>query len=439
MGELAVRIGGLGKRYRLEAGRPRYRTLRDSLCAAALVPFRSLRSALHRGARDAADDDSFWALKDISFEVGRGEVIGIIGRNGAGKSTLLKVLSRITDPTEGEVDLWGRAGSLLEVGTGFHPELSGGENIFLNGAILGMGRRDIARKFDEIVAFAEVEKFIDTPVKHYSSGMYLRLAFAVAAHLEPEILIVDEVLAVGDAGFQKKCLGKMSAVAGEGRTVLFVSHDMTNVSVLCGSVLLLEGGRVKMRGAPAEVIPAYMSQGASGRPSASWPFEEAPGDHVARLVAVAAGARGVDERDSFPLQGSILLTMEFIVCSGGARLNPVFVVKNAFGTTVFSTANYEDPAWASRTNEPGRYRSSCVVPAHILNDGIYRVDALLVQDMRAVRACAEAAITFKVYDDGTTRGDYVGEWTGVVRPRCSWTTEPLRGPRMASVAERRRE
>ncbi len=351
----------------------------------------------------------------------RGEVVGLIGRNGAGKSTLLKLLSRITEPTEGQADIHGRVGSLLEVGTGFHPELTGRENVYLNGAILGMRRDEVRRKFDAIVAFAEVERFIDTPVKRYSSGMYLRLAFAVAAHLEPEVLIVDEVLAVGDAAFQKKCLGKMETVAGEGRTVLFVSHDMTNIAVLCGRVLLLEGGRIKTAGPPATVIEEYVRQGASACPSVSWELDAAPGDEQARIVGVRAAGR-LDGGDSFALQGPVSLTIEFVVLAGGMRLNPVFLVKNALGTTLFSTANYGEPEWGTRSYEPGRYRAECRVPAHLLNEGRYTVDVLLVQDMRAVRASAVGAVAFGAYDDGTTRGDYVGAWVGLVRPKCEWIT-----------------
>ena len=334
----------------------------------------------------------FWALKDVSFEVGRGQALGIIGRNGAGKSTLLKVLSRITEPTEGLADIHGRVGSLLEVGTGFHPELTGRENVYLNGAILGMRREEVRRNFDAIVAFAEVERFLDTPVKRYSSGMYLRLAFAVAAHLEPEILIVDEVLAVGDAAFQKKCLGKMETVAGEGRTVLFVSHDMTNIAVLCDRVLLLEGGRVRSAGVPAAVIEEYMRQGASSSPAAVWDLASAPGDDLARIVGVRAAGRLGGGGDSFALQDSVSLTVEFVVGTGGLRLNPVFIVKNALGTTVFSTANYEEPEWGATSYSPGRYRAECRIPAHLLNEGRYTADVLLVQEMRTVRAVAVARL-----------------------------------------------
>jgi lipopolysaccharide transport system ATP-binding protein len=250
--ELAIRVSGLGKQYRLGPGGPRarYRTLRDELREAVTRPFRRREPGV-----------SFWALRDVSLEVARGEVVGIIGRNGAGKSTLLKILSRITEPTEGEADLYGRVGSLLEVGTGFHPELTGRENVFLNGAILGMSRAEIARKFAEIVAFAEVEKFIDTPVKFYSSGMYVRLAFAVAAHMETEILVVDEVLAVGDAGFQERVLGKMGDIARGGRTVLFVSHNMPAVRGLCSRAILLAAGRVVRTGQTAEVVADYLGLG----------------------------------------------------------------------------------------------------------------------------------------------------------------------------------
>jgi lipopolysaccharide transport system ATP-binding protein len=271
-----ITVENLGKRYRLGAGRSneRYTAMRDVIAQKAAAPFRALSRKLEsrkakvengltsdRGSLTSSSAEEFWALKDVSFEVKRGEVLGIIGRNGAGKSTLLKILSRITEPTEGRIKIKGRVASLLEVGTGFHPELTGRENIYLNGAILGMHRHEIKAKFDEIVAFAEVEKFLDTPVKRYSSGMYVRLAFAVAAHLEPEILIVDEVLAVGDADFQKKCLGKMQQVAhGEGRTVLFVSHNMAAIAALCSIGVVLERGRIAASGEAAYVVNSYLQR-----------------------------------------------------------------------------------------------------------------------------------------------------------------------------------
>jgi len=270
MSDAAIRVENLSKKYRLGERRGGYKTLRDTLTDAMMTPFRAFKAASSRNGKENPPNspkpivEAFWALKDVSFEVGKGEVIGVIGRNGAGKSTLLKILSRITEPTKGYADIRGRIGSLLEVGTGFHPELTGRENIYLNGAILGMRRAEIERKFDEIVAFAEVEKFIDTPVKHYSSGMYLRLAFAVAAHLDPEILLVDEVLAVGDAAFQKKCLGKMGDVVRQGRTVLFVSHDMTAISQLASRCLLLDAGEVAFLGETDDAIREYTRRQIAG-------------------------------------------------------------------------------------------------------------------------------------------------------------------------------
>ena len=263
MDDTVIRARNLSKQYRIGTSEG-YKTFREMLVDTARTPFRRIRSALNNGRRTNQADSSnqgnlFWALKDVSFEVKQGEVVGVIGRNGAGKTTLLKILSRITDPTEGRVELHGRVGSLLEVGTGFHPELTGHENIYLYGAILGMDRWEVTRKFDEIVAFAELDAFVDTPVKRYSSGMYMRLAFAVAAHLEPEILLVDEVLAVGDAAFQKKCLGKMDDVAKGGRTVLFVSHQMHSIRKLCEQCICLEAGRLKTAGPTVKVVSAYES------------------------------------------------------------------------------------------------------------------------------------------------------------------------------------
>src|SRR5256885_13224046 len=261
MGDTAIRVENVCKRYRI-GQRQRYKTLRDALFGVMCTPFRGVRAGLsgQGTSKSYQESDNFiWALKDVSFEVKRGEVIGVVGRNGAGKSTLLKILSRITKPTKGFAEIHGRVGSLLEVGTGFHPELTGRENIYLNGAILGIKRKDIDRRFDEIVAFAEVEDFIDTPVKRYSSGMYVRLAFAVAAHLEPEILVVDEVLAVGDAAFQKKCIGKMSDVAKKVRTILFVSHNMQAVQSLCQKALLIEAGQIVAAGETRKVVNRYLA------------------------------------------------------------------------------------------------------------------------------------------------------------------------------------
>ncbi|MFQ5856395.1 MAG: ABC transporter ATP-binding protein [Anaerolineae bacterium] len=255
----AIRVEHLSKLYRI-GRRERYRTLRDTLSGAMAAPFRAMASLVkaRRSAERSEPNNTIWALKDVSFEVKRGEVVGIIGRNGAGKSTLLKILSHVTEPTDGYAEICGRVGSLLEVGTGFHPELTGRENIYLNGAILGMKRAEIHQRFNEIVTFAEIDKFLDTPVKHYSSGMQTRLAFAIAAHLEPEIMVIDEVLAVGDAAFQKKCLGKIGGVAKEGRTTLFVSHNMAAVSNLCSRAIMLDAGGIVASGEPQRVIERYV-------------------------------------------------------------------------------------------------------------------------------------------------------------------------------------
>jgi lipopolysaccharide transport system ATP-binding protein len=324
---VAIRVDGLGKRYRI-GERERYRALRDTLVDAIKAPIRR-RSA-------AVGDNTIWALRDVSLQVGQGEVLGVIGHNGAGKSTLLKILSRITEPTEGRAEVRGRVGSLLEVGTGFHPELTGRENIYLNGAILGMKRSEIARRFDEMVAFAEVERFIDTPVKRYSSGMYLRLAFAVAAHLEPEILLVDEVLAVGDAAFQKKCLGRMSDVAREGRTVLFVSHNLPSIEKLCQRVVVIDGGRVVMQGDPVTCIAAYL--GARTEPSAAVDLSGVPRLDP-RLTPVLTSLDIQDGEGNPVAAVGCGEPLEFHVAYAAAReiVNPSFgiIISNGMGTPLF--------------------------------------------------------------------------------------------------------
>ena len=291
MSDAVIRAEGLSKRYRIGARRESYATLRESIVSVARRIVTAPVRAAARLGRGAPRSEFIWALKDVSFEVKRGEVLGIIGPNGAGKTTLLKVLSRITEPTEGTAEIRGRVGALLEVGTGFHPELTGRENVYLNGAILGMRRREIRAKFDEIVAFAEIERFIDTPVKRYSSGMQTRLAFAVAAHLEPEVLLVDEVLAVGDASFQRKCLGKMGEVAGAGRTVLFVSHNMAAIEALCGQALFMDGGTIGSRGEAGAVVETYLAGIRDGSATLA-STESASGDfRIERIVLRDDGGR----------------------------------------------------------------------------------------------------------------------------------------------------
>ena len=319
MSDLAIRVDQVGKQYRI-GEQERYKALRDVITDAAAAPFRAVRSALRNGNNGATrnseletlNSNRFWALQDVSFEVKQGEVIGIIGRNGAGKSTLLKILSRITKPTKGHAEIHGRVGSLLEVGTGFHPELTGRENIYLNAAILGMRKAEVERKFDEIVAFAEVEKFIDTPVKRYSSGMYVRLAFAVAAHMETEVLLVDEVLAVGDAQFQKKCLGKMDEVAIAGRTVLFVSHNMGAVKSLCRHAIWLDSGSVKDQGTSQEIIPRYLSVSdtASGDGSIS-PQQHISGNRDVSIERVTITDLAGNGQDAFLIGEHFKVQLEY--------------------------------------------------------------------------------------------------------------------------------
>jgi lipopolysaccharide transport system ATP-binding protein len=333
-----IKVENLGKRYRI-GERESYRTIRDSIARAAMAPWRGLRTRM-AGGDPPADANQVWALRDVSFEVMPGEVLGVIGRNGAGKSTLLKVLSRITEPTTGRIELYGRVGSLLEVGTGFHPELTGRENIFLSGAIMGMRRNEIIRKFDQIVAFAEIEQFVDTPVKRYSSGMYVRLAFAVAAHLDPEILLVDEVLAVGDAAFQKKCLGKMSDVAREGRTVLFVSHSTASIEALCSACLMFKGGRLDARGAPLEILSRYVAAGAelgSG--------ERSLVQHPGRRGHCVPTMTRVELRSATALPTGVVrmgAPLEIRVTYAASRpVRPVLgaVIKTTYGAPVFCTSD----------------------------------------------------------------------------------------------------
>ncbi len=317
MGDTAIRVENVCKRYRI-GQRQRYKTLRDALFGVMCTPFRGVRACLsgQGTSKSYQESDNFiWALKDVSFEVKRGEVIGVVGRNGAGKSTLLKILSRITKPTKGFAEIHGRVGSLLEVGTGFQPELPGREHIYLNGAILGIKRKDIDRRFDEIVAFAEVEKFIDTPIKHYSSGMYLRLAFAVAAHLEPEILLVDEVLAVGDVAFQKKCMGKMGDVAKEGRTVLLISHNMAAVENLCQRGVVLHQGQITYIGNQAEAIAQYLKS-LSGNALSLMDRKDRIGSGAVRVVGIELKDVHGNTLDSVASAQDLDIYLYFVTATG---------------------------------------------------------------------------------------------------------------------------
>ncbi len=412
----------MGKRFRIGAVREGTETLRDMLTRTARSVGRRLRGL----PPERADSEEFWALRGVSFEVKRGECVGIIGRNGAGKSTLLKVLSRITEPTEGRFRMRGRASSLLEVGTGFHPELTGRENIFLNGAILGMGRKEIARKFDEIVAFSEVEKFLDTPVKHYSSGMYVRLAFAVAAHLEPEILIVDEVLAVGDAQFQKKCLNKMEDVGQGGRTVLFVSHNMPAVTRLCPRVILMTAGRVSADGPSQQVITSYLRSGIGTTAAREWTdLTTAPGNEVVRLRATRVRAEDGTVSETIDIRRPVGVEVEYEVLRPGHVLVPNCPFHNEDGLCVFHAHDW-DPVWRRRPRPVGTYVSTVWVPGNLLAEGTLVVGvAVSSYDPVVVHFYERDAVAFQVVDSlegDSARGDYAAAVPGVVRPILRWDT-----------------
>jgi lipopolysaccharide transport system ATP-binding protein len=425
----AIRAERLGKRYRIPAGgQQAYVTLREQLTDLALAPIRQLHG-LFRGRRTDNGDSEFWALRDVSFEVRQGEVVGVIGRNGAGKSTLLKILSRITEPTEGSAEIRGRVGSLLEVGTGFHPELTGRENVFLSGAILGMRRAEIRRKFEEIIAFAEVEKFVDTPVKHYSSGMYLRLAFSVAAHLEPEVLLVDEVLAVGDARFQRKCLDKMEDVGREGRTVLFVSHNMPAVTRLCPRTVLLDGGALLKDGPSAQVVSTYLSSGVGSTAQREWPDPaKAPGNEIVRLRAVRARNEAGEVSDAVDIRQTLGVEVEFDVLTAGHVLAPNLHFYNEEGILLFILGD-SDPAWKDVPRPAGRYCSTAWIPGNFLAEGTLIVSAAVTTvTPLTVHFFERDAVAVQVVDTvegGSVRGDFTGPIPGMVRPLMKWTTRVL--------------
>jgi lipopolysaccharide transport system ATP-binding protein len=420
---IAITVEGLGKEYMIGHRAERYTALRDVIMRQAS---RQLGRVLHpfsRAAENPGDTlESFWALKNVSFTLHEGERLGVIGRNGAGKSTLLKVLSRITEPTEGRVSIRGRLGSLLEVGTGFHPELTGRENIYLNGAILGMRRAEISRQFDEIVEFAEIERFLDTPVKRYSSGMYVRLAFAVAAHLQPEILVVDEVLAVGDAQFQKKCLGRMEEVGRSGRTILFVSHNMAAITSLCDRCILLERGRMVFDGSPSDAILKYYSNDQSSPSSVDFSRVEPPiGDEYCRLVAGAIEDRDGKVAHEISLAEPAKIVMTYEILEPRGRMVPNFHFYNADGVCAFVVSPTDvDVA------DPGIYRAECVVPAHFLNEGAYFVGLAVTSyfdNGYQVNFFERGALSFNMrdpLDHSTGRLGYTGPIPGVIRPWLSW-------------------
>jgi lipopolysaccharide transport system ATP-binding protein len=381
------------------------------------------------GKAPKIDAAEFWALRGVSFHVQPGEVVGIVGRNGAGKSTLLKILSRITEPTSGEVVLRGRVASLLEVGTGFHADLTGRENIFLNGAILGMSKKEIRSKIGEIIAFAEIEKFVDTPVKRYSSGMYVRLAFAVAAHLEPEILIIDEVLAVGDSEFQKKCVGKMQDVSKGGRTVLFVSHQLGVVSALCPTSILLDRGAVTCSGATRDVLSNYIKLSERQVREQVWPDSTAPGTDRVKLRAVRVRSGG-ELASEILISTPVRIEIDFENFCEGLQLNCSFQLLDNLGNCILATGNMPSATlgndrWGSQPHAAGCYRAVCELPIQFLNDNTYSISAYVVCNSNVVEAYAPECISFRAHDDGAMRQEYTGRWPGMIRPRLPWISEKI--------------
>ena len=434
MSDIAISVENLSKSYLLghNSGQgERYTALRDVIANNARNLARKTRDMFQGKAIVQGDEvEEFWALKDINFEIKQGDRVGIIGRNGAGKSTLLKILSRITEPTTGRIAINGRVASLLEVGTGFHPELSGRENIFLNGAILGMSRTEIQSKFDEIVEFAEVEKFLDTPVKRYSSGMYVRLAFAVAAHLEPEILIVDEALAVGDAQFQKKCLGKMEDVSSQGRTVLFVSHNMGALLNLCTKAILLNHGKMVSQGQADSIVKQYIDLGKDNAGEISWPdLNTAPGNDKIRLHAVRAVSNNEVTRN-VDIDQETNIEIEFWNFQEGANISHSIHLQDQMGTCVLATinthsANLIQDDWFGKPHPIGRYKTVCTIPANFLNEGRYSIHVVILTDLTNYEVAERDIFSFNVQETGAMRKEYMGAWIGSIRPKLSWQTELL--------------
>jgi lipopolysaccharide transport system ATP-binding protein len=434
MTEPVIRVAGLGKRYRLGEGL-RHTALRNLLGDTLRAPLRvfngSSRASHHpfgadslpAGAPTAEDAMAangskrfIWALKDVNFEVHQGEVVGLIGSNGAGKSTLLKILARITRPTEGHAEIHGRVGSLLEVGTGFHAELTGRENVYMSGAILGMRKAEIDRKFDEIVAFSEVERFLETPLKHYSSGMQVRLAFAVAAHLEPEILFVDEVLSVGDASFQKKCLGKMGDVAREGRTILFVSHNMAAVRALCTRALLIRDGAVAASGKVADMADEYLSSTVPGVSSREWRDPAtAPGNENVRISYIRIIPP--DGRAEITIDTGVQIEIGFENLLENINLGCTVYLTNREGILVFESGHRLS---LDRDSRRGFYELTGRIPGHLLNAGRYSLDVVFGKDQRYVLLRFDGVASFEVENTATGRGSNMSVAPGVVRPLLSW-------------------
>jgi len=425
MTDIAIRVDKISKLYKIGITPERYRTLRDTLAETASAPGRALQKRFKSSQprNEEVSENIIWALKDVSFEVAKGQVLGVIGRNGAGKSTLLKILSRITEPTEGYAEVHGRVGSLLEVGTGFHPELTGRENIYMNGAILGMKRTEIDRKFDEMVAFSEVEKFIDTPVKRYSSGMYLRLAFAVAAHMEPEVLVVDEVLAVGDAEFQRKCMGKMNDVAQAGRTVLFVSHNMSAILRLTEETIVLEKGELVLRAPTPTAVDYYLSSGFSQMGERFWHPDEVPSE-ASPFSPLAIRVRDPQNRvvDTVRSTDPFHIEVEYRLDAPVNGLRLGIYLMTTRGEVVFTSFDTDDPQLYNqyRIRPAGHYTSRCMIYPDFLNEGRY-VLGVNASSFRVRRYFQdEQALAFNIDATGAPGMHWLEARQGPLRPRLDW-------------------
>ncbi|MGA9996518.1 MAG: ABC transporter ATP-binding protein [Pyrinomonadaceae bacterium] len=416
-----IRAENVSKCYRIGGLDPGYATFREMLAERMAAPIKRLR-----GRKGVATED-VWALKDINFEVLPGEVVGLIGHNGAGKSTLLKILSHITVPTTGRTEVYGRIGSLLEVGTGFHPDLTGRENIFLNGTILGIKRDEIARKLDEIVEFSGIANYIDTPVKWYSSGMYLRLAFSVAAHLDTEVLFMDEVLAVGDTAFQLKCMDKMHEIRQQGRTILFVSHSMVAVTRLCKRAILLEKGRMMGDGPAEQIVNEYMGASLKVTNERAWPdLETSPGNEIVRLRRIRVCDREGATAESMDIRFPVGIEITYDVLQSGHVPLPKLDLYNEGGTHLFTSYDVKSE-WRDKPHPVGRYVSTAWIPGNFLSDGNLFASVALVSHVPATALHAHElnVVTFQIVDNqhkDSARGDYVGPLAGAVRPILDWTT-----------------
>ena len=428
----AIRVNKLSKRYKIGAaqGKFRYGMLRDVFVDTLTAPVRFARSLTGKSNNGSSvkNDNFIWALNDVSFDLEEGKVLGIVGRNGAGKSTLLKILSRVTEPTEGTVSVRGRVGSLLEVGTGFHPELTGRENIYMNGAILGMRHAEIEEKFDEMVEFSEVSQFIDTPVKRYSSGMYLRLAFAVAAHLEPEILVVDEVLAVGDAEFQRKCLGKMNDVAQQGRTVLFVSHNMSAILRLTQEAIVLKKGQLIKRAPTPEAVDYYLASGQAESGERVWDAEDIPVTSVPfRPVAIRIKDRNGKVVDTVRSTEPVTVEWEYQLDAPVTGLRVGMYLNTMRGEYVFTAFDTDDAKQYEQfgARQPGRYISRCTIPADFFNEGRYSLGVNASSFGVKRYFMDENALSFNVDISGAPGTQWPEIRQGPIRPRLDWKIEKL--------------